>query len=47
MSAVGYFSTGAAETDRANARMELWKVDFMLIDNLLKVRECKIPICML
>lgn len=33
------FSTGAAETDRAKARIALWKVDFMLIDGLLEKLE--------
>jgi hypothetical protein len=31
------FSTGAAATDRAKARMAPWKVDFMLIDVVLVI----------
>ena len=34
------FSTGAAETDKAKARIAVWKVDFMFIDDLLKRSEC-------
>lgn len=30
------FSTGAAETDRAQASITVWKVVFMLTDELLK-----------
>jgi hypothetical protein len=33
------FSTGAAETDRAKARMAPCKVDFMLIDVVLVMGE--------
>ena len=30
------FSTGTAETDRAQARIAMWKVDFMLTDEMSK-----------
>ena len=33
------FSTGAAETDRAKARIALWKADFILVDVLLEKRS--------
>lgn len=32
--AAEYLSTGAAETERAKARMALWKADFMFVDEL-------------